>query len=121
MSDFQKQYDLEERTLEYSKQIVRFAKLIPRNVITLPLINQFIRAGTSPGANYREANGASSKNDFTCKISHCKKELKETHYWIEVILEAEPELTDRSSLLIIETEELIRIFSKIYFTSRNND
>lgn len=116
-----KKYDLENRTLDYSKQIVRFAKAIPRNTITLPLINQFIRSGTSPGANYREANGASSKNDFTCKISHCKKELKETSYWIEIILEAEPDLSEIAKPHINETTELTLIFSKIYHSSRNNN
>jgi four helix bundle protein len=69
-----KSYDLELRTLNFSKDIVRFCKKTPKSVITLPIISQLIKAATSIGANYREVNGASSKKDFRNKIFICKKE-----------------------------------------------
>ena len=80
------EYDLETRTLKFSTELVIFCKSCPKDAVTLPLMNQLIRAGTSIGANYREANGASSKKDFQNKIFICKKEAKETLYWLELIV-----------------------------------
>jgi len=57
-------YDLEERTLKFAESIIGLCKKVPQNPITLPIISQLIRAATSIGANYAEANGASSKKDF---------------------------------------------------------
>ncbi len=107
-------YDLEERTIAFSKMVIQFAKIIPRNVITLSLIGQFVRSGTSVGANYHEANGAISRADFRNKISICKKEVKEVRYWIELLVEAESRMATDAERLIQESQELINIFSKIY-------
>lgn len=107
-------YDLEERTTTFSKLVIQFSRTVPRNVITLSLISQFVRSGTSVGANYHEANGAISMADFRNKISICKKEIKETRYWIELLVEAEPRLAIDAERLIQESQELINIFSKIY-------
>ncbi len=73
-------YDLEERTAKFAENIINFAKEIHKSQINLPLITQLVKAGTSVGANYCEANGASSKRDFRNKIYICKKEIKETKY-----------------------------------------
>jgi hypothetical protein len=62
------QYPLEERTAVFGERIIEFCKKVPKNVITIPIINQLIRSGLSIGANYQEANGASSKKDFKNKI-----------------------------------------------------
>ena len=67
-------YDLEERTGKFGENIIQFAEKIPKNVITLPLIAQLVRAGTSVGANYCEADDAESRKDFRHKIGICKKE-----------------------------------------------
>jgi len=66
-------YDLEERTAKFAEEIVDLCKRIPKNIVTIPLISQLVRSGTSMGANYAEANGASSKRDFHNKIHICKK------------------------------------------------
>ena len=63
-----KKYDLEERTAKFSERIIDLCKKAPKNAVTLPIISQLVRAGTSIGANYHEANGASSKKDFKNKI-----------------------------------------------------
>jgi len=68
MTEFSNNYDLEERTAVFSERLIDFYKKCPKTVITIPLIDQGIRSGTSIGANYREANGASSKKDFCNKI-----------------------------------------------------
>lgn len=75
-----KKFDLEERTGKFGENIIEFAKKIPKNPITLPLITQLIKAGTSVGANYCEADCAESKKDFEHKLGICKKESKETKH-----------------------------------------
>ena len=72
------QYNLEERTIVFSEESVKFASNIKRTIINIPLITQFIRSATSIGANYMEAINASSKRDFRNKICICKKEAQET-------------------------------------------
>ena len=92
-------YDLAERTLRLSKRIIDLANDIPKNVITLPLINQFIRSGTSIGANYAEAEEASSKKDFVNKIAIANKETKETKYWLRLITHSVPDYSHNAQKL----------------------
>ncbi len=73
-------YDLEERAAKFGEDIIEFAKKIPKNMITIPIISQLIQAGTSIGANYCEADCAELKKDFIHKIGLCKKESKETKH-----------------------------------------
>lgn len=108
-----KKYDLEERTGEFGEKILEFAKKIPQNPVTLPLISQLVRSGTSIGANYCEADGAESKKDFRHKIGICKKEAKETKHWLRMIAKAVPELAQQARDLWQEAQELTLIFSAI--------
>ena len=85
MNKFENNYNLENRTLIFSKNLIAFLKKCPKNTLTISLIDQVLRAGTSIGANYREANGASSKKDFQNKIYICKKEANETLYWLKLL------------------------------------
>ena len=80
MTETNNKYDLEERTTKFGQDIIMLAKSLNRDVVNNPLINQLVKSGTSVGANYMEANGASSKRDFRNKICICKKEAKETKY-----------------------------------------
>ena len=75
-------YDLEERTTKFSKELISLCKKCRLDTISKPIVSQLVRSGTSVGANYSEANGASSKKDFRSKIFICKKESKETMYWL---------------------------------------
>ena len=106
-------YDLEERTARFGEDIIDFVKLLPLTNITKPLINQLIRSGTSIGANYMEANGASSKKDFRNKIYICKKESQETKYWLRIITKAIPKTRSQTIILYQEAQELTMIFQKI--------
>jgi four helix bundle protein len=106
-------YDLEERTAKFGEDIIEFAKELPKNIITIPLINQLVRAGTSIGANYCEAIGASSKKDFRNKIFICKKESQETKHWLRMITKAVPEYRENAVKLWKEAQELTLIFNKI--------
>jgi four helix bundle protein len=106
-------YNLEERTSKFSENVIDLCKKAPKDVIIIPIISQLIRAGTSIGANYCEANGASSKKDFKNKIYICKKESKETKYWLRMLARTVPGLTDQCRELWKEAQELTMIFSKI--------
>ena len=108
-----KKYDLEDRTLEFGKRIIRLAKALPKNSINFNLIDQVTRSGTSMGANYREANETETKKDFLFRIRICRKEGKETIYWLNLIIEANPEFADRIKPLLEETIELVKIFAAI--------
>jgi four helix bundle protein len=106
-------FNLEERTSLFGQDIIKFAKLIPRTPINDKLVSQFIAAGTSIGANYAEANDAESKKDFRHKIGICRKESKETKYWLRMISTSEPKLRDGAVTLWKEAKELNLIFAAI--------
>ena len=108
-----KKYDLEERTTRFSANIIQFCKIIKQDVISKPIISQLVRSATSIGANYMEANGASSKKDFKNKIHTCKKESQETMYWIKIVVEYDPSKKDSARILYKEAQELTFIFGKI--------
>ncbi len=109
-------YDLEERTGKFGEEIICLAQKVPQNTIILPIVSQLVRAGTSPGANYCEATGASSKKDFKNKIHTCKKEIQETKYWLRMLSKAYPEIKEETKKLWQEAQELTLIFTKILFT-----
>ena len=113
-----KKYDLEERTLEFGKRIIHMAKALPKNSINFNLIDQAIRSGTSMGANYREANETETKKDFLFRMRICRKEGKETIYWLNLIIEANPEFAERIKPLLQETIELMKIFAAIIEKSK---
>jgi four helix bundle protein len=105
-------FDLEERTALFGESVIAFAKRIPRTAITLSLISQIVRSGTSVGSNYCEADDAVSKKDFR-NIGTCKKEARETKYWLRMIAAAEPNTKDDARALWQEAEELHLIFASI--------
>lgn len=107
------QYDLEERTAKFAEKTIELCKKIPKSTITMPIIDQLIRSGTSIGANYMEANGASSRKDFKNKIFICKKEARETKYWLRILANTCDEFKNECRNLWQEAQELTLIFSKI--------
>ncbi len=109
-----KKYDLEERTAKFGEDIIKFCKKIPRGPFTDPLITQLVKAGTSVGANYCEADDAESKMDFKHKIGICKKESRESKHFIRMIVIAVPELKKEARPLWQEAKELNLIFNSIY-------
>ncbi len=107
-------YDLEERTAVFGEAVIDFAKKIPVAPTTSRLIDQVIGAATSVGANYCEADDAVSKKDFRHKISICKKEARETKFFIRMAVRAVPDLREDAKSLWQEAKELHLIFAKIY-------
>jgi four helix bundle protein len=107
-------FDLEERTAAFGETVIRFARTIPKNPVTLPLISQFVRSGTSVAANYCEADDAVSKKDFKHKIGTCRKEARETKLWPRMVAAAEPGLKAEARKLWQEAKELHLIFAAIW-------
>jgi four helix bundle protein len=113
-------YDLEERTALFGEEVIVFARRIKEDTVTKPLISQIVRSATSIGANYMEANGASSKKDFRNKIYIAKKEAKETLHWLRMIVKACPEKTEKARELWKEAKELVLILQSICNTINKN-
>jgi four helix bundle protein len=109
-------YNLEERTARLGENIIVLCRKMKRDPITAPLISQVVRSGTSIGANYMEANQASSRRDFRNKIYIAKKEANETMHWLRMITKACPDHGDECRSLWQEAKELTLIFSKITST-----
>jgi len=113
-----KKYDLMERTAKFGEAIIEFAGQLSNNSINRPLVSQIVRSGTSIGANYMEADGASSKKDFQHKIGICRKESKETMHWLRMIAKANPDQNGKCRELWKEAHEFVLIFSSILKVKR---
>lgn len=105
--------DLRIRTRKYALAIIRLYERLPRSVVAQTLGRQLLRSGTSPEAQYREAQRAKSSADFVSKIEGGLQELEETTYWLELLLDAEIIPAVELQPLQSETEELIAIFVSI--------
>ncbi|MFH1827217.1 MAG: four helix bundle protein [bacterium] len=109
-----KKYDLEERTYKLAKEIRDFIKEIPKNSSNNIYISQLIRSSSSIGANFIEANEALSKKDFYHRVKICRKEAKETEYWLLLIeVSSGLFLQKKLNYLIQEVGELMKIFGAI--------
>jgi len=106
-----RQYDLEERTLKFAKEVFRFVKGLPKSVVNAEIAKQLVRSSGSIGANYIEANESLSKKDFLMRIKISRKESKESIYWLRLIETTDEEKTRES--LIGEATELMKIFGSI--------
>ncbi|RKX42672.1 MAG: four helix bundle protein [Verrucomicrobia bacterium] len=117
-----KVYDLEDRLLEYSAEIIRLAERLPKTRTGNHIASQIIRSGTSPRSNHGEAQGAESQKDFIHKMGICLKELRETERWLKLILKVPllPEKDRRLEFLLKETDELIRIFVSSIKTAKTH-
>lgn len=104
-------YDLASRTQCFGSAVVTYARGVPLTPVTRSLISQLVRAGTSVGANYCEADGAESRRDFRHRIAICRREAKETCYWLEMLATALPKARGSMDELKQEAKELTLIFS----------
>jgi four helix bundle protein len=109
-------FDLEERTSKFGENIIIFLKKIKINIYSEPIIKQLIRSATSIGANYREANAASSRKDFRNKMFISQKEAKETKHWLQMIVKTNPENIEEARILWQEVHEFTLMFGKILKT-----
>lgn len=109
-----KQYDLEERTYEFARDVRAFVRRLPRTLANVEDARQLINSSGSVGANYIEANEALSKKDFAMRSKFARKEAKESRYWLRLLYVDGQENfeTDRAAL-IQEATELTSIFGAI--------
>ena len=114
-----KQYDLEDRTEQFAKNVRVFVKKLKWSIANKEDGKQVIRSSGSVGANYIEANEALSKRDFKMRIKICRKEAKESRYWLKLIdTESEPQLDRERAALTQESTELMNIFGTILQKSK---
>ena len=108
-----KQYDLEDRTLEFAREVRAFIKKLPKTIASIEDGKQVVRSSGSVGANYIEANESLSKKDFVMRIKICRKEAKESRYWLNLIETSNIEYEKERKNLIQEALELTNIFGSI--------
>jgi four helix bundle protein len=121
MTEYQnsKQYDLEDRTFAFSSDVRAFVKKLRRSIANIEDGKQLIRASGSVGANYIEANEALSKKDFIMRIKICRKEAKESRYWLRLVdTYGDLELEKEKGSLLKEATELMKIFGAILNKSK---
>jgi four helix bundle protein len=105
---------LEDRTFVFAKDVRALVKKIPKSVANIEDAKQVVRASGSIGANYIEANESLSKKDFAMRIKICRKEAKESRYWLRLIdTGPEPTMQKCRNDLIQEATELTNIFGAI--------
>ena len=112
--------ELEKRMLEFSTNLVKTLKRLPKDLINNKLISQVVRSGTSIGANYVEGNAAESYKDFQHKLNIAFKEAKETRYWLDILISANPDYKNNLQPLRQESDEFARILGKALSTCRTN-
>jgi four helix bundle protein len=108
-----KPYDLEERTFKFARRTIYYFKVLPKTITNLEIAKQGIRAGGSVGSNFIEANEALSRKDFSLRVKICRKEVKETIYWLRLSEPIESQEEERKTL-IREATELMKIFGAIW-------
>lgn len=107
-----KPYDLEERTFRFAQRAIPYFKNLPRTIANIEIAKQGIRSCGSVGANFIEANEAFSRKDFALRVKICRKETKESIYWLRLSEPNESQETERGELMI-EATELMKIFGSI--------
>jgi len=114
--------DLLPRTKLFARRMIKiYCSLSKSDTVAQVLGKQVLRSGTSIGANYREANRASSKAEFIAKMGDCLKEADETLYWLELLSEEGVLPPAKMQPLITESNELVAIFVTILKTARGHE
>ena len=122
MQEIKKIYDLEERTAKFAERVRDFCLTLPRNPANNEYIPQLIRAGSSPGANYIEANESIGDKDFKMKIKTCRREAKESAYWLRLVITGgTKELETERQSLKQEAREFVLIFTSILKKRSENE
>lgn len=110
--------DLRDRTKQFALRIIEMFSLIPKTTEAQVLGKQLLRSGTSVGANYREAYRGRSKAEFIAKCGDSLRELEETAYWLELLVDGKIVPREKLSTLRQECDELIAIFVTILKRSK---
>jgi four helix bundle protein len=113
-------FELEKRTKRFALKIIAFAATLPQSKPGAVIEYQLVKAGTSVGANYREANRAESRADFIHKIAIVEKECSESQYRLELSEEARFGNPEQRRWLLQESGELLAIFTSVGRSTKAN-
>ena len=105
--------DLRQRTKQFALRVIKMFVALPKTDVARVLGRQALRAGTSIGANYREASRARSRAEFVSKTGDCRREADETEYWLELLVDSGTVRLEKMTALLNETRELIAILTTI--------
>lgn len=119
MSDEKRRQDLRLRTKKFALRISKMCSSLPDSREGRILGSQVFRSGTLVGANYREAYRARSRAEFISKMGDSQKELEETIYWLELLVDSGTVKPKKLSLLLQESDELMAIIPSIIKSSRD--
>lgn len=114
-------FDLEKRTTEFAKRVVRLCRALPKDSINNRLSGQAVGSAGSVGANYREANDCLGKKDFLHRMRISRKEAKEILHWLELIEEANPNFKPRMKNIKQEARELKSILSTVIINTEKKN
>lgn len=121
MARSDKIFDLTDRTYAFARDVRKFVRRVPKDVCNIEDVKQLVKSSGSVGANYIEANEALSRKDFFYRIKLCRKESKETAYWLRLLyLFGKNELEEIRAHFKSEADELIKIFSTIAKSQNTN-
>ncbi|NQT64581.1 MAG: four helix bundle protein [FCB group bacterium] len=122
MNEEKRKFDLQERFIDYAVRIINLSEQLPETKTGKHISSQILRSGTSPAANYGEAQSAESRADFIHKLKIALKELRETEVWLKIIIKAKTiQPSEELSTLLQETDELISILFKSIDTAKKNN
>ena len=113
-------YDLKKRTKAYALRVIRMYSKLPGSAVSQVLGRQALRSGTSVGANHREASRGRSRAEFVSKVGDCLKEIEETDYWLELLVESGTVKAGKMAELLNETRELNAILTTIHKRARKD-
>jgi four helix bundle protein len=104
--------DLNDRLLEFGVRIIKLVESLPKTMIGRRIGDQLLRCGTSVGANYEEAQGAESKEDFVHKLQISLKEIREANYWLRLLAKSGKLPAERLASILDESSQLRAMLSK---------
>jgi four helix bundle protein len=108
-----KRFDLEDRTFNFAKNVIDLINKLPKTLANIEISKQVIRSSGSVGANYIEANESLSKKDFIMRVKICRKEAKESRYWLRLLNCNAEEVETERAVLVQEAGEIMKIFGAI--------
>jgi len=114
-----KKFDLEERLIDFSVQIIKTSEKLPQSFAVNHLSKQIIRSSTSAALNYGEAQSGESRKDFIHKMQIALKELRETSVGLRILSRSGHNVNDSLDQAIVEVNELISIFVKSISTAKS--
>ena len=113
--------ELDERLLDYGARVIKLVEALPRTLVGRRIGDQLLRSSTSVGANYEEAQGAESKGDFVHKLQIALKEMRESHYWLRLLVKARTLPSERLVDLLDEATQLRAMLSKAVATAKGKE